>query len=199
MNEENLEYSGFWRRAVAHGIDALFCVLFFWITDALNGGHKELAVAIAVLQGSTFYLYTFYCHAKFGKTIGKRIMGLKVLNIEGSPISFLQSFKRNIPLFIESLPWIISTYFVISNIPADQFHNLFLQPKAYRQLEDSMRPIWYFPVQMVMAVFVAADIITMLISRKRQTLHDMIGGTIVVHQDELGRAAHVDENPQRIT
>lgn len=119
------------------------------------------------------------------------MMGVKVVNIDGKPIGFNQSFQRNIAWFFASLPYIIATAIAISQIPSDQFHELFLQSKTYYSLEESLRPSWYMPVQAIFVIFLFSDLIATLVTRKNQSIHDLIGSTIVVHAP---RDAHLRAN-----
>lgn len=185
MEENSIIYSGYWRRLSGHVLDVIFIVVFFWITDSLSGGIKSLAALIVVFQGMTYYLYTLFFHASYGQTFGKRIMGIKVVSDDGKPIGFQKSFRRNIPLFFESLPWIIGTLFALSQISNEQFHSLFLQPKLYSITLESLRPDWHNTVQIVFAALIFMELMIMFITKKRQTIHDLIGSTIVIRNSTL--------------
>ena len=117
LDEAKLDYADFGNRLVAYVLDIIFCVLFIWISGAFSGGNKWAVLIIDVFQGMAFFLYTLYFHAKSGQTFGKRMMGVEVVNIDGKPIGFSQSFQRNIPWLFASLPYIIATAIAISQIP----------------------------------------------------------------------------------
>lgn len=181
LGEGKLDYADFGNRSVAYILDIIFCVLLIWITGSFSGGNKWAVLIIDMFQGMVFFLYTLYFHAKLGQTFGKRMMGVKVVNIDGTPISFSQSLKRNIPWFFASLPYVIATAIAISQIPGDQFHELFRQPKTYYILEASLRPSWYMPIQTIFVIFFFSDLIATFVTSKNQSIHDLIASTIVVH------------------
>ncbi len=99
---------------------------------------KSLALLFTVAQGFLCFLYTYYYHGKYGQTIGKRWLKIMVLTTNGSPISFVHSIRRNIILFIESIPWTLCTIIAISRIPTYQYYTL--HGHVYNQLERSLRP-----------------------------------------------------------
>ena len=112
-------------------------------------------------------------------------MGLKVVSDDGQPIGFQKSFRRNILLFFENLPWIVGTLMALSQISNEQFHSLFLQPKVYSKILESLRPSWHSSVQMILGALICMELLVMFITKKRQTVHDLIGSTIVIRNSDL--------------
>jgi len=180
LDSDSIIYSSFSRRLFANFIDVFVLIIISWLIGSLAGGIKSIAYVTVCIQGIAFYIYTLYFHAKSGQTPGKRVMGLRVFGIDGQPISFTQSLRRNFIFFLGSLPWIIGTLVAMSNIPDEQFRELFVHPKDLHKLEDSLRPSWYLSVQFFWGAVCFAEIATIFISKRRQSIHDFIGKTIVV-------------------
>lgn len=110
------QYAGFWQRLAANIIDHLIMglvqliltlmlvILFgalglisFQLTLSVDGmiilfisGFFYLAISRLLL----WWLYYAYCESKYGATIGKEIMGLKVTDLAGKPISFKKASGR---------------------------------------------------------------------------------------------------------
>jgi len=68
---------------------------------------------------------------------------------------------------------------VMSLIDADQF--VVLGRHEFHLLEDSLRPGWYGPAGMVMGIVSLVDLVLVLVTKKRQGLHDIVGDTVVVN------------------
>ena len=92
--------AGFWIRATARLLDGFlltaveipvtFVGLMFW-------GIGPLAEAIGFVTGLNVVFGTFYfvfCHGQWGQTIGKMVFKIKVVTVEGLPLSMKTSVIR---------------------------------------------------------------------------------------------------------
>ncbi|MCI3926902.1 RDD family protein [Paenibacillus sp. TRM 82003] len=122
--ELRFETAGIGSRAGAQIIDVLLLILvnaaiglLGWLIFEWAGGTElaawieEYAVAVliilfAVLNGGYFLIAEF---ATGGRTIGKRVMGIRVVQDNGRPISFLAAAIRNLLRIVDALP---ALYFV---------------------------------------------------------------------------------------
>ena len=156
-------YAGFWRRAVAIALDTLILVIISFIvlilatviaayqsstiTSALGGPltpadlttviSPVILIAVLIISVVTFFYYPLLESSSWQATIGKRLMGLRVVDESGARISFLRALARY-------LSKILSAVFLIGYI---------------------------------MAAFTS----------KKQALHDLIAGTLVIKQAPASR------------
>lgn len=120
------KFAGFWRRLIAFTIDCVIINLIFislliivlvaffagvlssdsraWINDMLNP--KTLSLSFIAVSG--FYLvlnifYFTYFHGLNGRTLGKMLLNLQVLSVEGTPINFGVAFLRSVGYLISSI------------------------------------------------------------------------------------------------
>ncbi len=117
MNHKVKKYAGLWKRFLALIIDFLiFCIIFFpitriikgvWIMNATdhrwNGGlfvTDPLCIAFLIFM----FLYFIFLEGLAGATLGKLIIGLRVININGKKPGLLKSLIRNILRLIDGLP-----------------------------------------------------------------------------------------------
>lgn len=94
---DRLEPAGFWIRAVARVIDfvvqmALFVVAF----ESLNAATWIGGTLAALAYHSCF-------EGLAGTTLGKRLLGLQVIDVQGTPITFAQAVKRSVAFLADSL------------------------------------------------------------------------------------------------
>lgn len=172
-------YASFWRRFCAHGIDIAILLPVMALLSVPGVVSQLLAICLVPAQGLLYFLYTFYLHAKSGQTLGKRWLKIRVLTPSGSAIGFVLSARRNIIIFFQSLPWICGTMIAISRIPIDQYYAL--HGHAYNLLEESLRPEWYASAYLIMGAIVIPEVVAVLTSKRKQSLHDFVGGTVVIH------------------
>ncbi|MFD0049115.1 RDD family protein [Actinomycetes bacterium NPDC127524] len=150
--EEKKEYAGFWIRAAAYLIDgiivgipiyAIYFVNTMVIMGAANGfsgatlsdsDSAAIIIGMIILFLITFIAVTLYFSfmhsSKWQATLGKKLIGLKVTDLEGKRISFWRAFGRFFAMYLSSI----------------------------------------FYIGYIMAAF----------TEKKQSLHDLIAGTVVV-------------------
>jgi membrane protease YdiL (CAAX protease family)/uncharacterized RDD family membrane protein YckC len=103
----DLEYAGFWRRALAATLDNavwFFGVLMIigWLpinTDDISSTAAGIGVLVVF---SAWFNYFAFCEWRWGQTIGKNATGLEVRSLDGSErLTFSQASIRNILRLID--------------------------------------------------------------------------------------------------
>ncbi|MGJ7029957.1 RDD family protein [Niabella hirudinis] len=113
------------------------------------------------------FFYYIYLQYRFGKTYGKWVMKLKIINTNPSKKPTLQQ------ILIRELGYIILHCLPYVNlIRGHDYQPSVIQMPA---LADSYLSI-------ILAVYFTADILTLLFSPKRRALHDLISGTLVIRE-----------------
>lgn len=109
--------AGLGSRAGAQAVDMLLLTLFFLLLFALTGefdmrtrgtlwnGTSEYmaAVLIAIVVLGQF-VYFVVCECTMGRTVGGRLIGLRVVQDNGRPVTVLSSLIRNFFRLIDMLP-----------------------------------------------------------------------------------------------
>lgn len=123
MSQMELPYASFWRRMVAFAIDlgvvmltsSLFGILFIWLSNRIPQhplGWEyvvgailiTLCVGCAITTVGIILLYFPILEGRFGRTLGKMLLGLRVLREDGLPINYMEAFLRRISYYFEVLP-----------------------------------------------------------------------------------------------
>jgi len=158
--------SGFWRRLVAFILDGLVLglfgsacgLLFFDFFAKLGGWGRLIGFAVAIV-----YFGVLNSGLGKGKTVGKRIMGIEVINSTGGHLSVGRSFLRylilGVPFFLNGAP--LPTSVVMS-------------------------PIEYLAVFLVFGLGGSIVYLYVFNRRTRQSLHDLTVGTFVVRGEGSG-------------
>lgn len=101
----NLYPAGPWLRILAYSIDWLIRLILVIVVAALaqGSGLMQAAGLIAYFLLEWFYP-VFFEVLRNGQTIGKKAMGLRVINDDGTPITFAGSMLRNLLRIVDLLP-----------------------------------------------------------------------------------------------
>ncbi len=173
-----MNYARFRLRLGAHVLDIIVLLSILAFLLAVGSTNWLLSVWLIPIEGLLFYIYTLYFHATSGQTLGKRQLGIRVVTLEGGALGIAGSFRRNLIMLIESLPWIVATMFATLRVSDEQFRSL--HGHAYTQLLKNLRPEWYPMTLTIFNVILVAEISAILLTKKRRSLHDFVGGTVVV-------------------
>jgi uncharacterized RDD family membrane protein YckC len=104
-----MTYVGIGRRFVAALIDGILLGIVSYLLAIVTGQTTEAGFN---LQGAPAFLafligfgYFIVLEATLGATLGKLIMGLRVLKLDGSPIGWGPSVIRNLMRIVDFLPF----------------------------------------------------------------------------------------------
>ena len=167
-----LKYRTFWPRFWAALIDTgIFIPLVLgshWIFRA----DTPQSVRGAWFLFSTFsgVAYSIFFHARWGQTIGKRLMGVVLRDVSEAPLSLGQAVVRDF------LPLVFAAHGAVSFAPmAFAGKNPFdLQPDV---VDTGF--LWFVELWTVL------EVLTMLTNSRRRALHDLIARSVVVRVSEL--------------
>jgi len=131
----------------------------------------------------SYFLYNFYFLGKWGKTIGKNTVKIRVLSLDGSPITWHQAFLRHSVDFIFATLNTIAMLITLSNMPESAFTGKSLD--VFDTVFDRYLPQWDDWVTIGTAIWCLSELVVLLFNKKRRAIHDFIAGTVVVHEESL--------------
>ena len=116
-------YGGFRRRLAASLIDSLvigtvYCLMLIILSpDLLAGGavsdtDQGFAILSAIIAGPVYWTVST---GKCGRSMGKLALGLKVVRVDGSRLSYPRAFARFCAYFLSSLTWGIGFLIIAFN------------------------------------------------------------------------------------
>jgi uncharacterized RDD family membrane protein YckC len=117
VTPENIAFhyllAGPFRRLPAYLIDCGVCVLFLLATFivaslwSLLGGLAGLSFGVWLIVAFVVSWFYFGLFETFwnGQTPGKRLIGLRVLSVDGQPINAMQAVMRNVLRSVDALPF----------------------------------------------------------------------------------------------
>ncbi len=115
MNEEMNEKAGFFIRFIAYMIDSVLLTIAIGIIGAiaLAGSlafvnNQTVALAISLLSWVImliiYFGYFIYFYGTSGQTLGKKMLNIKVVSTDGTPLTYKKGLLRVIGYIIASIP-----------------------------------------------------------------------------------------------
>jgi uncharacterized RDD family membrane protein YckC len=166
-------YQTFGRRIVASIVDSFvfapLVIFFVWIELA---DFPDLLRFVVYPIGALIGLaYNILMHWKYGQTLGKMWVKVKVLDVSEKAVSFWQSCLRDI------------VYIIVDFVQYGVLFALFFVGYSWRsEAVESTNTYMLFPLY----VWLVIDTIVCIKNTKNCALHDMIAGTVVVRLDIPG-------------
>jgi len=106
--------------------------------------------------------YSIVCHACWGQTVGKRLMGIRVEGVSSEPLRFLQAVLR------DAVPFL----FVVCEVVTDYLEISLFEPNGGRPELGVVGKVY--------VLWMAAEFVTMLAKDRRRSVHDWMAGSVVV-------------------
>jgi uncharacterized RDD family membrane protein YckC len=173
-----MEYGGFWRRLGAVLLDALILSPLA-LAQMLMLGDTHLAYVYYALPGLAITLvFHVYLVQRFGGTPGKRILGMRIANLDGTPVTTRTAFIRYSPLFALAVLSTISTALMSRSLGADGLEGLSYMEKMMAL--NGHQSIWAKVVGWIMQAWYIVGAITLAANSRKRAVHDFIAGTVVL-------------------
>jgi uncharacterized RDD family membrane protein YckC len=128
-----------------------------------------ILISWAIVSYSAYWLYTVSLHARFGQTLGKRAMHVKVMDVSEQRIPSLgQAFLRDVGYIILNVSSLV--YFVYIVVA----HKYVTGTEQVNSLPGRILEFaglgWFL-----------LEVITMFANSKRRAVHDLIAKTVVMN------------------
>lgn len=191
MEQKKLYYAAWWRRFGAFWIDMIVMLPFMIVQIKIINSSPRMYVATLIPFSLLCTGYWIYCHGRWGKTIGKKLTGTCVTNLDGSHISWKQAFLRSsvdIICVIISYFALIPTYL---SIPIEGYAELASPERS--KLIQSLWPAWHPYFLNAQQLWIWSEFIVILLNKRRRALHDFIAGTVVLQNKPSRRQARAED------
>jgi uncharacterized RDD family membrane protein YckC len=168
------KYQTIFLRFVALIIDYLLLIPIMYSSLQLkpylfeNGFSADLSTFVVTKLSLILYtLYYVLMHGFFGQTLGKMVVGVKVVDTADVKINIGQSLIR-------SLPQIILIIITLG------FNSRYLMSGETNQKESQIAAAVESLLSIAVLLWTVLNIIVTLSSNKHEALHDLFAGTVVV-------------------
>lgn len=162
-------YHTFWQRFWAGVVDG-FVFLPLSIADGYLSNEERgvfVLVVWTLFFRASFLVYSVLMHARFGQTLGKMAMRIKVMDVgEDRTPTLREAVMRDIGWIVMEVLMLGLFFSAVFQPGFDMME--FISSKAYTILALGA------------LAWMVLELVTMLTNAKRRALHDFIAGTVVV-------------------
>lgn len=172
FQEPDYKYVGFWSRFGARFIDGIILRVFSFIlsTATAEWGSVYLVAITSLLP----LFYQPVMEYRYGASLGKMALGIKVVNYELEKLTLSNVVLRNILYF--ALQFTVVCFTVYYYYLFD--HENSMLPNIFTSFSDGIS--WTSIYAVLLGALFITEIIFLLTDEKFRALHDRIGKTYVV-------------------
>jgi len=174
-------YAGFWKRFCAGFADVFIIMPLIFFFVWLEGFDRTFAIVIAILWPILVSVYNVFFNARFGGTLGKLAVGIRITKPDGSRISWFEAWKRSSVDIAFAMVTLIVRVWALIQIDPNHYTALPWLERA--QLLQERCPAWYSSFDILIEVWVWSEVIVLLFNKRKRALHDFIAGTVVVMKE----------------
>lgn len=142
-----------------------------------QGQSLPLEVGGGVALGLLTLVYSIMFHAKWGQSLGKMAVGIRVTTLDGQRIGCKHAVLRYSVDLILYLVFVVGALMMIWTWSGPSYetlshadrHRLFTERNPTEHLYSALSSVWTW-----------SEVIVLLFNEKRRALHDLIAGTVVI-------------------
>jgi uncharacterized RDD family membrane protein YckC len=178
-------YGNLGERIAAGLLDGVFLIPVTVGSLVINSMHLTNYYYTYVVMQLIIAAYCIYLPVRYGNTPGRRIMGLTILKLDGSAISYRESFLKFLPMLSIGLLGFVVMGWSVSLADAAAFDRLnWMEQSTYLQ---SFYPIPMWVQMVVIYGYYLGTLLMVLIDKRNRSVSDQLAGTVVVYSRSLER------------
>jgi uncharacterized RDD family membrane protein YckC len=174
-------YAGFWPRFCSVWVDFFvvfpLVLLLFW----LESFGKNLAILITIPSTALFSMYHVYFNARFGGTLGKLAVGIRITKPNGTRIGWPEAWKRSSVDIGFGLLMLCVEVWALTQINGEQYSAAAFFERI--KLLQSYYPAWFPIIKYSQNIWIWSEVVVLLFNKRKRALHDFIAGTVVIHKE----------------
>lgn len=173
-------YASFWQRFAALWIDFFVILPVMVVHGLLTADSRTAAQWLLVPMGVLVHAYTIYGHGRFGQTVGKWAMGIRVIRVDGGRIGWREAGLRSSVDVVLAILGMVSSWIALRSTPDAAYLGVgWMQQARNVHAHEPAALAW---VAVAIQLWMASELIVMLFNARRRSAHDFLAGTVVVSE-----------------
>lgn len=178
-----MKYAGFWKRSASILIDIAIFLPFIFLRFWCDSKSKTMGLVAAVLYSVFLAVYNVWFVAKKGQTPGKMVVGIKIVKVDGTDVTWKEALIRHALSIIFGIFFVMALFYAAAQIPDTEYVSLTWKARNQRIYE--LYPLWFGWVNTLSQAWTWSEIVVLLFNKKKRALHDFMAGTVVVHTQKI--------------
>jgi uncharacterized RDD family membrane protein YckC len=180
-------HATFMQRMCAFIVDCLVFIPIYILSNYNIMSIKSLTLSVGISM--IWWFYKPLMEWKYGATVGKMALKIRVVDEELKAISLNQAALRFLPYFAVSLSFLFSTFALFR---LDGFYEA-RTVEAFQVLEPEMSRLDTTQLTVFFFIFSCSSI---MLDEKKQAIHDRIGKTYCIITKKLRPSSSKDKNEE---
>ena len=172
-----IKYAGFWRRLAAGLVDGLVFLPNVFILPRLEGVSVPAAIFAFLFGQTCYYVYTLLLTHRYGGTLGKLALGIRVRPVDGGELTWRHVLRRSAVDMVISVMMIFTMIIGVTRVEFSAFAAA--DSIARSQMINNVVP-WWAALNFTYMGWLASEFVVIMLNRRRRALHDFIAGTVVI-------------------
>jgi uncharacterized RDD family membrane protein YckC len=178
-----MNYATFWQRFAAMWIDCFVLLPFLVLQVWVESYSKPVALVLVLPMTVLYAAYTIYCHGRYAQTVGKHVMGIRVVRTTGERIGWRGAWLRSAVDLAFAALGVISSFVALANIGDADYYGVSWMQRGLNL--HALEPAWLGWTAMVSEIWIWSEVVVMLFNQRRRALHDFIAGTVVTAEQKI--------------
>ncbi len=182
-------YAGFWDRFCAGFADTFIILPLAFFFVWLEGFDRTLAIVITIPSSILFSMYHVFFDARYGGTLGKLAVGIRITKPNGYRIGWPEAWKRSSVDIAFAIVVLVVEVWALTQIDPNLYASLGFVERM--KLLEEHWPAWYSSCEFFSQVWIWSEVVVLLFNKRKRAIHDFIAGTVVVKKE------FVEQSPTR--
>jgi uncharacterized RDD family membrane protein YckC len=179
-------YATFWQRFAAIWVDVFVLLPLVFLQVWLESISKAASIILVIPMTAAYCTYTIYCHGRYGQTVGKHALGIRVVRTTGERIGWREAWLRSSVDVVFATLGVISSFVALAVITDSEYYGVDWSQRATNL--QAHEPSWLAWTFVASQIWVWSEVVVMLFNKRRRALHDFIAGTVVKGEQKISDA-----------
>lgn len=175
-----MKYASFWQRFCAAWVDFFVLLPLGLLQTWIESQSKVAAFILVIPMTAAYCAYTIYCHGRYGQTVGKHVMLIRVMRTNGERIGWREAWLRSSVDVGFAVIGVISSFIALAAITDSSYYGVSWTHRTMNL--QALEPSWLAWTGTASLIWIWSEVIVMLFNKRRRALHDFIASTVVTSE-----------------
>ncbi len=171
-------YAGFWTRLGSLLLDFLILLPYVFLILYLNGLSMYMFYFTFIPSLIIHFWFSIYLVKKYGGTPGKLIVGIKILKLDGTDVTWREAILRQSITYVLTIFGSAITIYALSKADGAYYESLGWMQK--QQYLFALIPVLFKIYTWTNNIWVYSELFVLLFNKRKRALHDFIADTVIV-------------------
>ncbi|MFZ4777847.1 MAG: RDD family protein [Terrimicrobiaceae bacterium] len=171
-------YKTILRRMLASLIDSIPLTLYYYLVPMFGRQPTFIVLLFPCIWYYAFYIAPW--QVSRGQTVGMWVSNIRVIQLDGSNITFKQAFIRIALEFILSLTSAASTLIAVSSMSLSEYTALSHWDRVGIYPANPFIAVCLYIIGSGVTLLAVICMLAVFFNKKKRTLYDFVAGTVVV-------------------